>query len=119
MEVDSDKSEVVHLKVWKCGVHFKILAIYITPCNHPDFSHVNHVKHSIFIRDFSAHSPVWTYSDTNEAGRRVQDFLRSITFELLYKKQRPYSYLPYNGKSTAPNLLMVTTDLSISQNVPS
>ncbi|GIX67832.1 hypothetical protein CEXT_214621 [Caerostris extrusa] len=81
---DSDKSEVVHLDVWKSGAHFKILAIYSPPCNQPNFSYVNHLKHSIFIGDFNAHSPSWGYSDTNEAGRRVHDFLCSATFELIY-----------------------------------
>ncbi|GFX99605.1 hypothetical protein TNCV_5026581 [Trichonephila clavipes] len=99
MEVDSDKSEVVHLDVWKCGVHFKILSICIPHCNHPDFSYVNHVKHSIFIRDFNAPSSVWGYSDTNEFDRRIQDFLNSTTFELLYKKKDPLTYLPYNARS--------------------
>ncbi|GFY71750.1 hypothetical protein TNIN_265911 [Trichonephila inaurata madagascariensis] len=42
MGVDSDKSEIVHLDVWKCGVHFKNLATYSPPCNHPDFSYVKH-----------------------------------------------------------------------------
>ncbi|KAG8192562.1 hypothetical protein JTE90_015197 [Oedothorax gibbosus] len=111
MGVDGDKSEVVHLDVWKCGVHFKILAIYSPPGNDPDFSYVNHSKHSMFIGDFNAHSPVWGYSDTNKAGRRVQDFLSSSNFELIFNKRDPHTYLHYNGRSTTPDLLMVTADL--------
>ncbi|GIY82785.1 hypothetical protein CEXT_276901 [Caerostris extrusa] len=86
---DSDKSEVVHLDVWKSGAHFKILAIYSPPSNQPIFSYVNHLKHSIFIGDYNAHSPPWGYSDPNEAGRRVHDFLCSTTFELIYDKKIP------------------------------
>ncbi|GIY49133.1 hypothetical protein CDAR_308421 [Caerostris darwini] len=35
MGTDSGKSEVVHLDVWKCEAHFKILAIYSLPSNSP------------------------------------------------------------------------------------
>ncbi|XP_035229941.1 uncharacterized protein LOC118201889 [Stegodyphus dumicola] len=112
MGVDGDRSEVVYLDIWKCGVHFKILAIlYSPPCNHPDFSYVNHLKHSIFLGDFNAHSPMWGYSDTNEAGRSVQDLLRSTAFKLIYDKKDPHTYLHYTGKCTIPDLLMVTDDL--------
>ncbi|GFT30262.1 hypothetical protein TNCV_3467121 [Trichonephila clavipes] len=58
MGVEYDKSEVTHLDVWKCGIHFKILAIYSPPCNYPDFSCVTHFKHYIFIGDVNAHSVV-------------------------------------------------------------
>ncbi|GFT32143.1 hypothetical protein NPIL_613401 [Nephila pilipes] len=57
MGTNYDKSEVVHLDVWKNGVLFKILAIYSPPCNSPDFSYVNHGNHTIFVGDFNAHSP--------------------------------------------------------------
>ncbi|GFT05535.1 hypothetical protein NPIL_576971 [Nephila pilipes] len=53
---------------------------------------------------------MWGYSDTNEAGGRFQDFLSSSTFELVYSKADPHTYLHYNGRSFTPNLLMVTTD---------
>ncbi|XP_035213900.1 uncharacterized protein LOC118187733 [Stegodyphus dumicola] len=62
-------------------------------------------------RDFNAHSPMFGYSDTNEAGRRVQDLFSSTTFELMYKKNYPHTYLHYTGKSTTPDLLIVTADL--------
>ncbi|GFY74431.1 hypothetical protein TNIN_76531 [Trichonephila inaurata madagascariensis] len=67
------------------------------------------------LRDFNAHSPVWRYSDTNEAGRTVRDFLSSTTFELLCNKKDPRTYLYYNGKSTTPDLLIVTADLSLTK----
>ncbi|GFT30370.1 hypothetical protein NPIL_342001 [Nephila pilipes] len=54
---------------------------------------------------------MWGYSDTNEAGGRVQDFLSSSTFELVYNKEDPHTYLHYNGKSFTPDLLMVSADL--------
>ncbi|GFV43481.1 hypothetical protein TNCV_4592051 [Trichonephila clavipes] len=75
MGVDSDKREVDNLDVWKCRVHFQILAIYSPFCNHPAFSNVNHLKHSIFIWDINAHSLAWEYSVANEVGWRIQNFL--------------------------------------------
>ncbi|GFS94744.1 hypothetical protein NPIL_509741 [Nephila pilipes] len=106
---DCDKGEVAHLDVWKSGVLFKILDLYSPPCNSPDFSYVNHGKHTIFVGDFNAHSPIhltfpcdtftcgtftsmwYIHFDTNEAGGRVQDFLSSSTFELVYNKEDPHS----------------------------
>ncbi|GFU51679.1 hypothetical protein NPIL_147801 [Nephila pilipes] len=89
MATDCDKSEVVHLDVWKSRVLFKILAIYNLPCNSPDFSYVNHCKHTIFVGDFNAYFPKWGYSNTNESGGRVQNFLSSSIFELVYNKEDP------------------------------
>lgn len=58
-------------------------------CNSHDFSYVNHLSHSIFKGDFNTHSPIWGYSGPNEAGRIVQDFLSSTTFELiLYSRKK-------------------------------
>ncbi|GFT63009.1 hypothetical protein NPIL_685061 [Nephila pilipes] len=111
MGTDCDKSEVVHLDVWKSGVLLKILAICSPPCNSSDFSYVNHCKHTIFVADFKAHSPIGVYSDTNEAGGRVQDFLISSTFELVYNKGDPHTDLHYNDRRFTPDLLMVTADL--------
>ncbi|GFS28449.1 hypothetical protein NPIL_76731 [Nephila pilipes] len=54
---------------------------------------------------------MWGYSDTNEAGGRVQDFLSSSTFELVYNKEDLHTYLHYNGRSVTPDLWMVTADL--------
>ncbi|GFU36006.1 hypothetical protein NPIL_254471 [Nephila pilipes] len=106
-----NKSEVVHLDVCKSRIIFKILAIYSFPYNYPEFSYVNHGKHTIFVGDFNTHSPMWCYSDINEARERVQEFLSSSTFELVNNKEDPYTYLHYNGSSYMPDLLMATADL--------
>ncbi|GIY49131.1 hypothetical protein CDAR_308411 [Caerostris darwini] len=55
--------------------------------------------------------PFWEYSDTNEAGRRVQDFLSSTTFELIYNKKDPHRYLHYNDRGSTPDLLLITADI--------
>ncbi|GFT41939.1 hypothetical protein NPIL_507771 [Nephila pilipes] len=87
MGTDCDKCEVVHLDVWESGGVFKILAIY----SPPDCSYINHCKHTIFIGDFNAQSPVWGYFVTNEAGGRVQVFLSSSTFELVCNKENHHT----------------------------
>ncbi|GFU43047.1 hypothetical protein NPIL_456761 [Nephila pilipes] len=100
MRTDCNKSEVVHWGVWKRGVLFKILAVYSPSCNSPDISYVNHCKHTIFVSHFNVHSPMWYYSDTNEAEGRVQDFLSSSTFEFVYNKEDPQ--IQYLQTGTVP-----------------
>ncbi|GFU09327.1 hypothetical protein NPIL_138101 [Nephila pilipes] len=48
---------------------------------------------------------------TNEAEERVQDFLNPSTFELVYNKEDPHTYLYHNGRRFTPEQLMRFADL--------
>ncbi|GFS98400.1 hypothetical protein NPIL_383231, partial [Nephila pilipes] len=48
---------------------------------------------------------------TNEAEERVQDFLNPSTFELVYNKEDPHTYLYHNGRRLTPEQLMRFADL--------
>ncbi|GFY76161.1 reverse transcriptase domain-containing protein [Trichonephila inaurata madagascariensis] len=112
MDCSPDKNEVIKLNLWKNGKRFNILAIYSPPNNKPDFSYLNSSTRTVLMGDFNAHSPIWGYIDSNNAGKSVEDLLNSNIFELFYNHSDPHTYLHYNVTSTSPDLLLVTSDIS-------
>ena len=112
MESSSDKSEVIEINVLKIERLFKIFTIYSPPNNKPNFSFLNSSSHTIFLEDFNAHSPMWGCNDSNEARKSVEDLLNPSTFELIYNSNDPHTCLHYNGTSTTPDLLLLSSDVS-------
>ncbi|GFT98578.1 hypothetical protein NPIL_232821 [Nephila pilipes] len=77
MGTDCDKSEVVHLDIWKSGVLFKILAIYSLLVILLIFPMLSTVKMLLLLKTLMATSPIWGYSDSNEFKGRIQHFRSS------------------------------------------
>ncbi|XP_042911637.1 uncharacterized protein [Parasteatoda tepidariorum] len=108
---DSDKTELIKLKIWKDGHAFKIYSTYCPHNNTPHYNLPSILSSTIFIGDFNAHSLKWGYNDTNQVGSRIVDLLNTSTLELVYNCNDPCTFLHYNGTKSNPDLLMVLADL--------
>ena len=64
------------------------------------------------IGDFNAHSPKWGYTDTNAAGKDMEDLPNTSVLELIYNDTDPPTYLQFNGTQTTPDLLLLSSDIS-------
>ena len=100
--------------IWKCENHYKLHSIYSPPRNSPNFDYLNNINKSILIGEFNAHSPTWGYSDINAAEREIEDLLQTKPVELIFKKDDAGTFLHYNGSTTSPDLLIVSSDISHS-----
>lgn len=69
-------------------------------------------RKTIVIGDFNAHSQRWGYKDKNPAGDAVEDFLCAKNLELVFNKEDHSTFIHYNGSSSNPDLLMVSTDIA-------
>ena len=58
----------------------------------------------------NAASPSWGYNYYNHAGRTIE-FLNSQKLELLYNPEDKKTFLHYSGRTTNPDLTMVSSDI--------
>jgi ribonuclease HI len=108
----NDKSEVVEVNVWKNCFKFKIYSVYSPPMNRPEFNYFNFSNKTIIIGDFNAHFRTVGYADVNHAGKAVEDIIHTTNMELIFKDNDTPSYLHYNGTTSNPDLLLVSSDIT-------
>ena len=111
MGKSEEKSEIVKVNVWKKGNNFTIYAIYSPPNNKPNLTSLHVTSKTVMIRDFNAHSPKWSYKNTNTAGKEMEDLLSTSILELIYDTD-PSTYVHFNGAQTTPDILLVSSDIS-------
>nr|CDS32819.1 hypothetical protein HmN_000465300 [Hymenolepis microstoma] len=87
--------------------------VYNPPQNRPDFDLLNISYKTIVLGDFNVHPSRWGYKTRNTAGKEIEDILKSSFLELIYSDEDPATYLHYSGTRTTPDLLLVTSDITL------
>ena len=110
MQVE-DKAEITEVNIWKKSNHLKIYNIYNPPGNNPNLDVLNTTSKTLITGDFNAHHPDWGYTDINNAGHTIKDYVLSNGVELLYNTDDTPTYLHYNGTTSNPDLTLASTDI--------
>ena len=61
--------------------------------------------------DFNAHSRRWGYTNSNAAGKTIEDLLNSTPIEIIHNKEDPPTFIHYCVSGTNPDLLFVSSNL--------
>lgn len=109
---NTDKSELVKLDFWDNKTHLHLYSIYNPPRNEPDLSLIEQLNKTVIIGDFNAHSKRWGYEKVDSTGKIMEEFLNTSTFELIYSKEDPSTFIHYSGAGSNPDLLFATTDIA-------
>lgn len=111
-EMDNmDKIEIIKINVWTNKSQFNIYSVYNPPNNSPNLDHITINPNTIIMGDFNAHSRRWGYTNSNNAGKIIEDLLNSTPIEIIHNKEDPPTYIHYSGSGTNPDLLIVSSDL--------